>query len=894
MNGEHEGVQLTPTLVIGIGGTGVQVVRRVKGDLTRHFDERNLGQVPPVLRFLAIDSVALSNPKGTTPLERQEYVYLGHVDGNQVINNLRYHPEVAEWWDLKRSLPGHIDDGCGQMRDVGRLSFFYHYTDFVTRLNEQINQIRRHENLDRTEQRGFQLRRDQIRICVVCSLAGGTGSGMFLDVAYNVRHAVRRMTSITSSVVGYLVLPDVYLPCLDSIAMRESVQANGYASLTEIEHLNRHPEAAKEVFHHYPGGHTIQAVDRPFDHTFLVSSRDQLAQTLDSPEQVYDSIAEKLFLEAVYLDQAMRENEVNIFADRDAGNGVSGTSIGRYYSSFSVSGVTVRRDIALEYCTRSFALEAVEHLLERSTDEKAQPPREDIAPEALIEGISQRVTGIRPFPVLYNRAEPETKPLLDTLSRNEQLLHKWLDDCTQLVDEATSVKREELRRYLEDRAWEIALERGIEAVFPYLHNWLQQLQATADKLRDMAGELDRTTQRTNAGYDSGRKSLSDIALGPGMRVLLFDTTAKRRHKREQIFDTARIRLQTMYEARLQREIMRQINASVVRALMGDTATDDTGSISRMMKRWQSLHEVLINIEADVRKGLQGVADHVHRLEQSEAGYAIARDISLSDTDLRVLYDEVKIALSQADFLSQIAAEIRRTDPDGVDPANQVRDHVRDLMLQRSRSACLELFGVNHPGVTPDEAVAQANEKVRLALSDRMGRYLSRPGVLDALFHHNVPYWDFSDFTNATDRLERTNLVAIESMPPEGWQVVTQDSRWRSIQQDKQKWIETGDPGLLAAYRAAYGLPAFVLNEIPDLRVQYLRRQQVNAGNRNDRRGLSLHIWSSWNDEVPVDLMLDDAGEPLLAGTTDIDEIYPSLNGHAKQEEEQVRLTASTD
>jgi hypothetical protein len=85
---------LTPTLVVGLGGTGAQVVGRLKRTLRRYFASRNLGDIPPVIRFLVVDTMDLSGQSRDLGLEDAEYANIGNVSGNDVLLNPRYYPEI--------------------------------------------------------------------------------------------------------------------------------------------------------------------------------------------------------------------------------------------------------------------------------------------------------------------------------------------------------------------------------------------------------------------------------------------------------------------------------------------------------------------------------------------------------------------------------------------------------------------------------------------------------------------------------------------------------------------------------------------------------------------------------------------------------------------------------
>lgn len=865
-------VPLTPTLVIGLGGSGVNVVRRAKGQIQRYFADRGVPEIPPIMRFLALDSVPLTNPPGVTSLAREEFMYLGQVDGGLIVSNLQLNKEIAAWWDTGRNTPGKIDNGCGQMRDCGRLVFFHHYNAIRAALEAQINAILYQSTIFDTEAHGFELRPNQLRICLVSSVAGGTGSGTFLDATYTVHDIIHQRAGITATVEGYLVLPDVFLPHLSSVPMQESVQANGYAALSELEFLNRHPDQAPQFFSKYPGGHTVNVVRRPFDHTFLVGIRDQRGFGFNSSEQAYESIAQAIYLEGVYLDQAMAENTANVFADSDVAGDVANTGVGRYYSSFSVSSVQVRRDIVMAYCSHRLALDAVHDLLRPDADAggNVTAPPDEVAAEALVSGLLDNLTRAHPTPELSGRHEAESKPLLETLEHNDEALHAWLDENLRPAQDGARAKQAELRAYVDKQAWSIAVERGIDAVFPYLRGWLHRLQQVSDDLVDRTKALDKQSEEHHAAYEHDRTELDEISLGPGLKILMFDGTAKRRHRREQLFDAGQKSLQSYYDARLRREVVRQVHNVVVRSLLGNTVDDAQGSISRLVKQWQMLREVFQGVQSDVEHGLDDIARVVSSLKNSEHSYVIARQLSLDAANLEAVYTSVLPALGRKDYLLWTADAVEKADPDGLDTPQHLQQETRDLMLTHGITVAVTVCA----GSSRDAAAQQAHQVVREAVGRTLGGYIGHTAVLNELFEYNVPYWNYSTVTNLDDVLERTDLVAVESRNPVGWDTVAPEdvilvNRGRErIEHGKEteKIVETGDPSLLAVYRASYGLPLFVLSEVPTLREHYARRRAVNREVQGQKAGLSLHLDRRWNDAPPTDLAADVDGKPIISGT----------------------------
>lgn len=118
-----------------------------------------------------------------------------------------------------------IEDGASGIRPVGRLAFFHNYRKIQEAIKVAENRTRGHEK--KLLEKGF-LVEPGLNIFVVGSLCGGTGSGMFLDVAYSLRRAY---SDKENQIVGYLIIsPELY-------GNTPSMNANTYAALKELNYI---------------------------------------------------------------------------------------------------------------------------------------------------------------------------------------------------------------------------------------------------------------------------------------------------------------------------------------------------------------------------------------------------------------------------------------------------------------------------------------------------------------------------------------------------------------------------------------------------------------------------------------------------------------------------------
>lgn len=275
-------VYFRPTVVIGVGGTGYNVILKLKKRLLDAY-----GKIPSVIQFLSIDT--------TENLQDREKTALGNtvnLDANEIcqlsVSNpgafVRGNPHVQEWWYSNLNANAPIKSGAGQIRARGRLALFANAGIVYNRIHSAINQVRDLRNNKSSFQEGFFVAENSnVEVYIVGSLAGGTGSGMFLDTAFIAGHQESTIT-----ITGVLALPRVY----EGLPFTQNVKSNGYAALKEIENFWN----IKESFEINYGGQQVEVSRSPFDLLFLIDSFNELAKTLRSPDDLQTVIADGLYI----------------------------------------------------------------------------------------------------------------------------------------------------------------------------------------------------------------------------------------------------------------------------------------------------------------------------------------------------------------------------------------------------------------------------------------------------------------------------------------------------------------------------------------------------------------------------------------------------------------------
>ena len=226
---------MVPTVLVGVGGTGAEVLSRM-----RRLIEESYGSLEkfPIVSFLWIDTdqgYKVNDLQAAgSPLQDHEK-HWANVSGNEVRNimsDMGRFPWIESWFpqELERSINA-LEAGASQIRAYGRFAFFYNYTKVRDRFNEACSRVKGHES-KMQEQYGIRVSSNALNVFVVGSLSGGTGSGMIIDLAYCIRSWLRGQGS--SSITAIVPMPTAF----GGIKVGERVLANGYAALMELSYFS--------------------------------------------------------------------------------------------------------------------------------------------------------------------------------------------------------------------------------------------------------------------------------------------------------------------------------------------------------------------------------------------------------------------------------------------------------------------------------------------------------------------------------------------------------------------------------------------------------------------------------------------------------------------------------
>ena len=273
-----------PVVIIGLGGTGVDAISRLKTKLKSQIEPDNKdavienGDEPRYdhIKFLGID--ADEDWLRYSRLTYEERLDV-HNDNYEAIfdpynlDALKNTKEL-QWMSIdyiSQHLPPN-PMGTGAYRQFGRWLTIASANNIEMRIAEVINQA------------CTGLEGGELNVHIISGISGGMGGGSFADVCYITRKVLDDLGFNAAKVFGYFVLPDAVISkdgIIGNPVITASNEKNGIASLLEIEHL-MNLEDSNEWFEQDYGSFQIRTQRQLVDMCHFVSATNMNGVTIEN------------------------------------------------------------------------------------------------------------------------------------------------------------------------------------------------------------------------------------------------------------------------------------------------------------------------------------------------------------------------------------------------------------------------------------------------------------------------------------------------------------------------------------------------------------------------------------------------------------------------------------
>jgi hypothetical protein len=403
--------EFMPTILIGLGGTGKEVLLRIR----RQFVEK-YGSLDdfPITSYLYIDTDNAPAEESGIARERDYLIndidfkpsekVFNPVNPSDYIHRINDVPHIKEWLNTTGEIGklGTMNTGAGQIRPAARLAFFHNYDEIVYKLSSAKSTITdsRSINIVKDKHNIKNVNTEKINVYVITSVSGGTGSGMFIDFGFLIRHLFRNQ-AISSS---YIILPKIYQGY-----GKERVYANGYSALMELEYYNlKNPfnVAWKKNEHNkfQPG---------VYDDVYLIDGENckNLSLSEMSNRDIYKMIADTIFQDFSNSDFANYKRGVRVnlvqykqrlFPDD---NTVTENTFSRKYSTLGQATISIPIDRIILACAYKLCEDIINYYLtyaEGSQSSIDEHLREEFLPEL---GIAESSSKHQILNSLYSMGE---------------------------------------------------------------------------------------------------------------------------------------------------------------------------------------------------------------------------------------------------------------------------------------------------------------------------------------------------------------------------------------------------------------------------------------------------------------------------------------------------------
>lgn len=282
-----------PTLFVGVGGTGCDIVKRV-AEMCRPGETENINFVCLDTNVNDLTSIAKSKSR----------IYYVQTSNTQTVGDyLSYDEDALKNWFPKNAViyDKTVSEGAGQVRAISRLA-----------LNATIKtgQIRpMYDAIDDLFRKDGKEMKQALRVVFVSTSSGGTGSGIVLPLAMYIRDHISAKYPNTSLIVRSLILlPETLDSVIDSSVERDSQRRNAYATIKEINAFMMKGSGFLDVesdLKRYgnlhldfpiPGTEEKKSLGvLPFDFCFLMDGQDAEDTTLVSLAQYKKQAAQALY-----------------------------------------------------------------------------------------------------------------------------------------------------------------------------------------------------------------------------------------------------------------------------------------------------------------------------------------------------------------------------------------------------------------------------------------------------------------------------------------------------------------------------------------------------------------------------------------------------------------------
>jgi len=355
MSEDHK--QVKNHLIIGLGGTGGKIIRDVRKTIASDPETNSTVN----FEYLYVDTSAeLMKPDDptwkvlgrSTQLAQSQQLLIRGADLGELLRDVHAYPNIKPWIEpldvIKGLAKTNVDSAQGgQRRKFGRFLFASASREFVQKLADRVETLRRKNNSS------------ALTFHVCAGLAGGTGSGSVVDVVAQIRKSY-------PSPEDYRILIYALLPDEQPKANWNSgnYHANGYAALMELNALavgNLYPHDVAEA-----GRRLTDLSSPPFNGCYTFCNENESGVFVDVEAELPRIVADFIYQKTLGLNWAglsRAENSENGNKDDERSLDKKQAERSKRFLTFGIRRLVVPKDEIREYLSYNFAVQASRQLM---------------------------------------------------------------------------------------------------------------------------------------------------------------------------------------------------------------------------------------------------------------------------------------------------------------------------------------------------------------------------------------------------------------------------------------------------------------------------------------------------------------------------------------------------
>lgn len=282
-----------PTLIVGLGGTGSKIVLKVAERVSDE-QRKSIGFAVFDTDVNELRQISENNPfvhtiQTSTKLSVGEYLDIDEHSRDT-------------WFPVNAILNSKtLTEGAGQVRAISRLAL-----ETAIRAGKMDELHQAIENLYRLEGNEYE---QALRVIIVSSLAGGTGSGLILPVGLYIKNYLKTRFRQSANITrGFFLLPEVFYEVIKGQAERNNLKSNAYATLRELDAFlmkgdstlpEKFKDSVKIEFPNAGTGEYEEYCERPYDYCFLFDAQNVDGKKLNSFGKYLDHAADCIYAQSI-------------------------------------------------------------------------------------------------------------------------------------------------------------------------------------------------------------------------------------------------------------------------------------------------------------------------------------------------------------------------------------------------------------------------------------------------------------------------------------------------------------------------------------------------------------------------------------------------------------------